>query len=33
MIKVQEDEQFLEAAQLPKLPKANNGPVISQQFN
>jgi hypothetical protein len=28
MLKEQEDEEFLRAAQLPKVPKKNPGPVI-----
>ena len=33
MISVQENEEFLRAAQLPRLPKSNMGPVISQLGN
>ena len=33
MLSVQNDEAFLTAAHLPRLPKANNGPVISQVQN
>ena len=33
MIKVQDNDDFLRAANLPKLPKANNGPVIAQLGN
>ena len=30
MLKEQNDEDFLKTAQLPKVPKKNSGPVISQ---
>jgi hypothetical protein len=33
MLKDQEDEQFLKAASLPKVPKAFKGPVISDLKN
>ena len=33
MITIQDNEEFLKAANLPRLPKANNGPVISQLVN
>jgi hypothetical protein len=30
MLREQNDEEFLKTAQLPKVPKKNSGPVISQ---
>jgi hypothetical protein len=30
MLREQNDEDFLKTAQLPKVPKKNSGPVISQ---
>jgi len=33
MITIQDNDEFLKAANLPRLPKANNGPVISQVVN
>ena len=33
MLKDQEDDEFLRAAQLPKVPKSNFGPVISKLQN